>query len=87
VEPGHSTPETVRHLGQAAVRCVDPAYRREARHLAGHRQSHLTSIYKKIGTKNRVQATRYYLDHIAQHRRRSDAPAAPNASLRPLMSE
>ena len=27
-------------------------------------KAHLTSVYKKIGAKNRVQAARYYLDHI-----------------------
>jgi DNA-binding CsgD family transcriptional regulator len=26
-------------------------------------KTHLTSLYKKIGAKNRVQAARYYLDH------------------------
>ena len=28
-------------------------------------KSHLTSVYKKIGATNRVQAARYYLDHLA----------------------
>jgi DNA-binding CsgD family transcriptional regulator len=29
-------------------------------------KTHLTSVYKKIGTHNRVQAARYYLDHYAE---------------------
>jgi DNA-binding CsgD family transcriptional regulator len=28
-------------------------------------KSHLTSVYKKTGARNRVQATRYFLDHYA----------------------
>jgi DNA-binding CsgD family transcriptional regulator len=28
-------------------------------------KSHLTNIYRKIGAKNRVQAARYHLDHVA----------------------
>jgi DNA-binding CsgD family transcriptional regulator len=28
-------------------------------------KTHLTMIYKVTGVRNRVQATRYYLDHIA----------------------
>ena len=28
-------------------------------------KTHLTMIYKTIGVRNRVQATRYYLDHLA----------------------
>jgi DNA-binding CsgD family transcriptional regulator len=26
-------------------------------------KTHLTNIYRKLGTRNRVQAARYYLDH------------------------
>jgi DNA-binding CsgD family transcriptional regulator len=28
-------------------------------------KTHLTSVYKKIGARNRVQAARHYLDHHA----------------------
>jgi two-component system, NarL family, response regulator DesR len=28
-------------------------------------KTHLTSVYKKVGAGNRVQAARYYLDHLA----------------------
>jgi DNA-binding NarL/FixJ family response regulator len=28
-------------------------------------KAHLTAIYRTIGARNRVQATRYYLDHLA----------------------
>jgi DNA-binding CsgD family transcriptional regulator len=28
-------------------------------------KTHLTTIYKVIGVRNRVQATRYYLDHLS----------------------
>jgi DNA-binding NarL/FixJ family response regulator len=28
-------------------------------------KTHLTAIYKAIGVRNRVQATRYYIDHVA----------------------
>jgi two-component system, NarL family, response regulator DesR len=27
-------------------------------------KTHLTSVYRKVGASNRVQATRYYLDHL-----------------------
>jgi DNA-binding CsgD family transcriptional regulator len=46
---GHSTPDIARQLG------ISP----------GTVKTHLTSVYKKIGAKNRVQAARYYLDHLA----------------------
>jgi DNA-binding CsgD family transcriptional regulator len=47
---GHSTPDIAAQLG------ISP----------GTVKSHLTNIYKKIGAKNRVQAARYYLDHLDQ---------------------
>ena len=28
-------------------------------------KTHLTAVYRTIGVRNRVQATRYYLDHLA----------------------
>ncbi len=28
-------------------------------------KTHLTTIYRKVGARNRVQAARYYLDHVA----------------------
>jgi DNA-binding CsgD family transcriptional regulator len=46
---GNSTPEIAQQLG------ISP----------GTVKSHLTSVYKTIGAKNRVQAARYYLDHLA----------------------
>lgn len=41
-------------------------------------KSHLTSVYKKTGSRNRVQATRYYLDHYAppSHPGRDDGRAS-----------
>ena len=33
-------------------------------------KTHLTAIYKAIGVRNRVQATRYYVDQLAQRSRR-----------------
>jgi DNA-binding CsgD family transcriptional regulator len=44
---GHSTPDIAEQLG------ITP----------GTIKTHLTSVYKKIGAKNRVQAARHYLDH------------------------
>ena len=32
-------------------------------------KTHLTTTYKLIGARNRVQATRYYLDHLASESR------------------
>jgi DNA-binding CsgD family transcriptional regulator len=46
---GNSTPDIAAQLG------ISP----------GTVKTHLTSVYKKIGAKNRVQAARYYLDHLA----------------------
>ncbi len=44
---GNTTPDIARQLG------VTP----------GTIKTHLTSVYRKIGAKNRIQATRHYLDH------------------------
>jgi DNA-binding CsgD family transcriptional regulator len=49
VASGLSTPDVARQLG------ISP----------GTVKTHLTTIYKLIGAQNRVQATRYYLDHLA----------------------
>jgi DNA-binding CsgD family transcriptional regulator len=46
---GNSTPDVAKNLG------ISP----------GTVKAHLTSVYKKIGAQNRVQAARYYLDHLA----------------------
>jgi DNA-binding CsgD family transcriptional regulator len=44
---GNTTPDIAAQLGIAP----------------GTVKTHLTSVYKKIGARNRVQAARYYLDH------------------------
>jgi DNA-binding CsgD family transcriptional regulator len=44
-----STPDVARQLG------ISP----------GTVRTHLTTIYKLIGVRNRVQATRYYLEDLA----------------------
>jgi DNA-binding CsgD family transcriptional regulator len=49
VAAGHSTPEIAVRLGIAPVTI----------------KTHLTSVYRKVGAQNRVQATRHYLDHHA----------------------
>jgi DNA-binding CsgD family transcriptional regulator len=49
VAAGHSTPAISEQLG------ITP----------GTVKAHLTSIYKKVHVQNRVQAARYYLDHVA----------------------
>jgi DNA-binding CsgD family transcriptional regulator len=49
VAAGDSTPDIAKQLG------ISP----------GTVKAHLTSVYKKIGAKNRVQAARYYFDHLA----------------------
>jgi DNA-binding CsgD family transcriptional regulator len=49
VAAGHPTPVIAERLGIAA----------------GTVKTHLTSIYKKTRVRNRVQAARYYLDHVA----------------------
>jgi DNA-binding CsgD family transcriptional regulator len=46
---GNSTPDIAEQLG------ISP----------GTVKAHLTSVYRKIGAKNRVQAARYYLDNLA----------------------
>ena len=45
---GLSTPEIAGQLGIAPATV----------------KTHLTSTYRKLGAKNRVQAVRYYLDHL-----------------------
>ena len=49
VASGLSNPDVAQQLGIAP----------------GTVKTHLTTIYKAIGVNNRVQATRYYLDHFA----------------------
>lgn len=49
-------------------------------------KSHLTSVYKKTGSANRVQAARYYLDHY-RYSLTSDVQGGPPtvAGRRPLL--
>jgi DNA-binding CsgD family transcriptional regulator len=49
VAVGHSTPAISAQLGITA----------------GTVKAHLTSVYRKLGVRNRVQAARHYLDHHA----------------------
>jgi DNA-binding CsgD family transcriptional regulator len=49
VASGESTPAISRRLGIAQNTI----------------KTHLTSVYRKTGSRNRVQATRHYLDHYA----------------------
>jgi DNA-binding CsgD family transcriptional regulator len=44
-------------------------------------KTHLTSVYKKTGSRNRVQAARHYLDHYTTHP--GEPPPAPAATDRP----
>ncbi|MBE2317289.1 response regulator transcription factor [Solirubrobacter sp. CPCC 204708] len=48
---GNTTPDIARQLG------VTP----------GTIKTHLTNMYRKIGVRNRIQATRYYLEHCTSH--------------------
>jgi DNA-binding NarL/FixJ family response regulator len=50
VAHGLSTPDVAARLGIAP----------------GTVKTHLTAIYKTLGVRNRVQATRYYMKHLAQ---------------------
>jgi DNA-binding CsgD family transcriptional regulator len=49
VADGHPTPAIAQQLGITS----------------GTVKAHLTSVYRKLGVRNRVQASRYYLDHLA----------------------
>jgi DNA-binding NarL/FixJ family response regulator len=49
VAAGHSTPQVAARLGIAPVTI----------------KTHLTSVPRKVGAQNRVQATRHYLDRFA----------------------
>jgi DNA-binding NarL/FixJ family response regulator len=56
VANGDSTPDVAARLG------ISP----------GTVKTHLTAIYRTIGVRNRVQATRFYLDHVARSSDRGD---------------
>jgi DNA-binding CsgD family transcriptional regulator len=43
-------------------------------------KTHLTSVYRKTGCRNRVQATRHYLDKYASTPRIKSAPASTDAT-------
>lgn len=56
------TPRELEILALLAAGNTTPAIARELGVTAGTIKTHLTSVYRKIGVKNRIQATRHYLD-------------------------
>jgi DNA-binding CsgD family transcriptional regulator len=45
-------------------------------------KSHLTSVYRKTGVTNRVEVTRYFLDHYTSH---PSAHGSPQPAQRPAL--
>jgi DNA-binding CsgD family transcriptional regulator len=59
------TPRELEVLALVAAGNSTSAIADELAIMPGTVKAHLTSVYKKIGARNRVQAARYYLDHLA----------------------
>jgi DNA-binding CsgD family transcriptional regulator len=59
------TPRQREILALVASGLSSPDVARELGITAGTVKTHLTTIYRVIGVRNRVQAARYYLDHLA----------------------
>jgi DNA-binding CsgD family transcriptional regulator len=64
------TPRQLEILALVASGLSTPDVARQLQITPATVKTHLTTIYKIIGVRNRVQATRYYLDH---HAPRSEA--------------
>jgi DNA-binding NarL/FixJ family response regulator len=63
---GALTPRQQEILALVARGLSTPDVAKELEITPGTVKTHLTSIYKAIGVRNRVQATRYYLDHLGE---------------------
>jgi DNA-binding CsgD family transcriptional regulator len=50
-------------------------------------KGHLTHVYKKTGSRNRVQATRYYLDHYTTTPASEPRPAAHKSLIQQQLRE
>jgi DNA-binding NarL/FixJ family response regulator len=59
------TPREVEVLALVADGLSTPDIAMQLRITSGTVKSHLTNVYKKLGVRNRVQATRHYLDYLA----------------------
>jgi DNA-binding CsgD family transcriptional regulator len=61
-ESDQLTPRELEILALLAAGNTTPDIARQLGVTAGTVKTHLTSVYKKIGVKNRIQATRHYLE-------------------------
>ena len=68
-ERGALTPRQREILALVASGLSSPDVAAQLGITPGTVKTHLTAIYKAIGVRNRVQATRYYLDHLAPRSR------------------
>jgi DNA-binding NarL/FixJ family response regulator len=66
---GALTPRQREILALVASGLSTPDVAKQLKISPGTVKTHLTAIYKAIGVHNRVQATRYYLDHLAREPR------------------
>jgi DNA-binding NarL/FixJ family response regulator len=62
---GALTPRQREILALVASGLSTPDVAKQLNIAPGTVKTHLTAIYKAIGVHNRVQAARYYLDHLA----------------------
>lgn len=81
-ESGTLTPRQREILALVANGLSTPQIATQLGITPGTVKTHLTSIYKTIGVQNRVQATRYYLDHHDEQRRPRDEVRTSPRGLR-----
>jgi DNA-binding CsgD family transcriptional regulator len=80
------TPRELQVLALVAAGETTPAISKRLGILENTIKTHLTSVYKKTGSANRVQATRYYLRRYTTPELGRD-PAPPPTTTAPISDE